>query len=277
MDCWWGLTEPAPGQYDFTGYRELWLGGKKALERRCQLHVSCLCLVLLQRLLLSRVDLVKEFGFKLQVVTCFHAQGTSSSASRKTSSEAQVGASNAAEFGRFCCNHCTTQQSPGIPLPSWLLSTRDVWYKDANGSETFSYISLWADHVEIHGRTPVKMYSPSASSLAATSRSHTHHSSHSNRDSRSTLGRPKGDWMQHFRTFFASDLGATITEMMIGLGTDGELKYPSYENLVRHLFHSLLFKKNYLFVIFSFATSFCYHYGLLLMSLLFFLSPVDHY
>ncbi|OLP82700.1 Beta-amylase 3, chloroplastic [Symbiodinium microadriaticum] len=129
VDCWWGLTEPAPGQYDFTGYREL-------------------------------VDLVKEFGFKLQVVTCFHAQGTS------------------------------------IPLPSWLLSTRDVWYKDANGSETFSYISLWADHVEIHGRTPVKMYR---------------------------------DWMQHFRTFFASDLGATITEMMIGLGTDGELKYPSYE------------------------------------------------
>jgi len=130
VDCWWGLTEPAPGQYDFTGYREL-------------------------------VHLVKEFGFKLQVVTSFHAQGSS------------------------------------IPLPSWLLSTRNVWYKDADGSETFAYISLWADHVEIHGRTPVEMYR---------------------------------DWMRHFRVFFARELGVTITEMMIGLGTDGELKYPSYEN-----------------------------------------------
>ena len=45
--------------------------------------------------------------------------------------------------------------------------------------------------------------------------------------------------MRHFRVFFARELGVTITEMMIGLGTDGELKDPSYENLVGHLFFRL--------------------------------------
>ncbi|CAJ1410860.1 unnamed protein product [Effrenium voratum] len=131
-DVWWGITEPAPKEYAFQGYKDL-------------------------------VRMVKRNALKLQIVTSFHSCGSS------------------------------------IPLPAWLLQEEGIWYQDAQGDVTKAYISLWADHVQVRGRTPLQMYA---------------------------------DWMEAFKAEFHHDLGRskTIVDIMVGLGTDGELKYPSYEN-----------------------------------------------
>eukprot|EP00415_Alexandrium_ostenfeldii_P001700 UN1700 len=97
---------------------------------------------------------------------------------------------------------CSAGDACYIPLPEWVRSQEGIWFKNALGDETKAYISLFADDVEIEvsgvpPRTPVQMYA---------------------------------DWMRAFKKEFGCRLGKTIVEMMVGMGTDGELKYPSYEN-----------------------------------------------
>lgn len=83
-----------------------------------------------------------------------------------------------------------------IPLPSFVLEAEGVWYTDADGVEDREYISLFADDVKLRGeRTPIDMYR---------------------------------DWMDAFYHEFESDLGTLITEVMVGTGPCGELRYPSY-------------------------------------------------
>mmetsp|Transcript_63216 Transcript_63216/g.112380 ORF Transcript_63216/g.112380 Transcript_63216/m.112380 type:complete len:425 (+) Transcript_63216:2-1276(+) len=84
-----------------------------------------------------------------------------------------------------------------IPLPSFVRDTPGLWFKNALGDETRAYISLFADDVKIHDRTPMEMYE---------------------------------DWIHAFAKEFSHELGSLIVEVMVGLGTDGELKYPSYTN-----------------------------------------------
>lgn len=83
-----------------------------------------------------------------------------------------------------------------IPLPSWVTHHGDVWFKDQHGNQNKEYISIFADDVPLEGgRTPLDMY---------------------------------GDWMAALAAAFEGKLGNTITEIQVGMGPCGELRYPSY-------------------------------------------------
>lgn len=73
----------------------------------------------------------------------------------------------------------------------------DIFYKDQDGNYDDEYITLFADQQTIFaGRTPVQIY---------------------------------GDFMQAFAQEFSSLLGNTVTEIQVGMGPAGELRYPSYQ------------------------------------------------
>jgi len=133
VDVWWGITEPFPGHYNFSAYRQI-------------------------------IDQAKQHGFKVQVVSSFHRCG--------------------GNVGDDCY----------IPLPAFLTNASGIWYKDAEGNEDQEYISLFADRVDVAGRTPLRMYS---------------------------------DWLNAFASEFSEELGSTIVEVMVGLGPCGELRYPN--------------------------------------------------
>jgi len=111
-------------------------------------------------------SLAKDKGMKVQVVSSFHQCG--------------------GNVGDTC----------DIPLPSFVTSSKGIWYKDSAGNEDTEYISLFADDVSIAGRTPIQMYK---------------------------------DWFQAFASKFSGDLGSTITEIQVGMGPAGELRYPAYQ------------------------------------------------
>lgn len=83
-----------------------------------------------------------------------------------------------------------------IPLPSFVHNSNGIWYKDQSGNEDKEYISLFADEVTVSGRTPLQMYK---------------------------------DWFTALASEFSSDLGNTISELQIGMGPAGELRYPAYQ------------------------------------------------
>eukprot|EP00418_Pyrodinium_bahamense_P096156 CAMPEP_0179044662 /NCGR_PEP_ID=MMETSP0796-20121207/17786_1 /TAXON_ID=73915 /ORGANISM="Pyrodinium bahamense, Strain pbaha01" /LENGTH=471 /DNA_ID=CAMNT_0020741061 /DNA_START=65 /DNA_END=1480 /DNA_ORIENTATION=+ len=111
------------------------------------------------------VALAKERGFEVQCVTSFHQCG-----------------GNAGDN----CN---------ILLPPFVYQAEGIWYRDGEGRDDREYVSLFADEVEVAGRTPLQMYS---------------------------------DWFEAFADAFEEELGSTITVMMVGMGPSGELRYPSY-------------------------------------------------
>jgi len=83
-----------------------------------------------------------------------------------------------------------------IPLPPFVRQNHGVWYTDKAGNQNQEYISLFADNVSLQdGRTPLDMY---------------------------------GDWMMALAANFSSKLGSTISEIQVGMGPCGELRYPSY-------------------------------------------------
>lgn len=89
-----------------------------------------------------------------------------------------------------------------IPLPSWVLSVGnsnpDIYYTDREGHRDPEYLSLGVDEEPLFGgRTPVQMYA---------------------------------DYMRNFSATFDQFLGSTITEVQVGLGPAGELRYPSYQS-----------------------------------------------
>ncbi|CAJ1327206.1 unnamed protein product [Effrenium voratum] len=190
-DVWWGITEPAPKEYAFQGYKDL-------------------------------VRMVKRNALKLQIVTSFHSCGSS------------------------------------IPLPAWLLKEEGIWYQDAQGDVTKAYISLWADHVQVRGRLGLAgvsvitiqdvgqlvtqymsgVFGGVGFSLGVFLYKGFPLKSYGNAEKaqllklRRTPLQMYADWMEAFKAEFHHDLGRskTIVDIMVGLGTDGELKYPSYEN-----------------------------------------------
>jgi beta-amylase len=83
-----------------------------------------------------------------------------------------------------------------IPLPAFVNDVADIWYTDKDKNQDKEYISLFADNVTIDGRTPLQMYS---------------------------------DWMAAMASTFSEDLGETITEIQVGMGPCGELRYPAYQ------------------------------------------------
>jgi beta-amylase len=87
-----------------------------------------------------------------------------------------------------------------IPLPAWVYDAADmdpdIFYTDAGGYRNPEYISLGCDDVPcLFGRTPVEAYT---------------------------------DFITAFADEFYDLMGHTITEITVGLGPAGELRYPSY-------------------------------------------------
>jgi len=87
-----------------------------------------------------------------------------------------------------------------IPLPAWVYDAAeldpDIFYTDAGGHRNPEYISLGCDEVPcLFGRTPLEAYT---------------------------------DFITAFADEFYDLMGHTITEITVGLGPAGELRYPSY-------------------------------------------------
>lgn len=87
-----------------------------------------------------------------------------------------------------------------IPLPDWVMeigeSDPNVWFTDLNGVRNMECLSLGCDDLRIfQGRTPVEMYH---------------------------------DFISAFSDRFQHLFGDCMTEITVGMGPAGELRYPSY-------------------------------------------------
>lgn len=157
VDCWWGLCEPDPQEYDFAEY----------------VNLAKMC---------------RSADLKLQVVLSFHACG------------GNIG------------------DTVNIPLPEWVISAGDTskfWFTDRFGNTNSEYISFGADHEAILPTRSVKS------------------SSTENNASNNTFRTPiqaYADFAKAFKDEMVSvqEWGTTITEIHVGLGPCGELRYPSY-------------------------------------------------
>lgn len=120
------------------------------------------------RCLQKLIGLCKDIGLKVQIVTSFHSCGGN------------------------------VDDSCNISLPEFVHNQSDIWYKDRRGHEDKEYISLFADNVQIEGRTPLQMY---------------------------------GDWFAAVADAFSGDIGSVIVDFQVGMGPAGELRYPAYQKL----------------------------------------------
>eukprot|EP01104_Vermistella_antarctica_P004963 TRINITY_DN1536_c0_g1_i1.p1 TRINITY_DN1536_c0_g1~~TRINITY_DN1536_c0_g1_i1.p1 ORF type:complete len:462 (+),score=100.66 TRINITY_DN1536_c0_g1_i1:38-1387(+) len=88
-----------------------------------------------------------------------------------------------------------------IPLPQWVLSLasgNNLFYQDANGNEDQEYLSLGIDNIAaLSGRTAVDVYT---------------------------------DFMTSFAKRYSQYLGSLISNVQIGMGPAGELRYPAYNS-----------------------------------------------
>ncbi|EQC26456.1 hypothetical protein SDRG_15701 [Saprolegnia diclina VS20] len=85
-----------------------------------------------------------------------------------------------------------------IPIPRHWFTKDDVWYTTQAGLITKEYISLWADATPLDkfGRTPLQMYS---------------------------------EFLAAFKTHVVDAYPGVVSEVQIGGGPAGELRYPSYQ------------------------------------------------
>ncbi|GLT59650.1 hypothetical protein SLA2020_324580 [Shorea laevis] len=88
---------------------------------------------------------------------------------------------------------------PKIPLPNWMTqigeSQPDMFFTDRSGQRYKDCLSLAVDDLAIlNGKTPIQVYQ---------------------------------EFCESFKSTFSSFLGSTITGISMGLGPDGELRYPS--------------------------------------------------
>ncbi|XP_077232587.1 beta-amylase 3 [Tasmannia lanceolata] len=95
------------------------------------------------------------------------------------------------------CFHASTD--PAIPLPIWVSrigETRpDIFFADRAGRRYRECLSLGVDDVPVlEGKTPMRVFK---------------------------------EFMESFRSSFSGFMGSTITDITVGLGPDGELRYPS--------------------------------------------------
>ncbi|XP_071730406.1 inactive beta-amylase 9-like [Rutidosis leptorrhynchoides] len=101
------------------------------------------------------------------------------------------------------CFHGSKQDN--IPLPSWVLkigeSKPDIFFTDRAGKRYDECLSFGVDDLHVFdGKTAMQVY--------------------------------KG-FIKSFKTCFASYMGSTITGVTIGMGPDGELRYPSNHDQIK--------------------------------------------
>lgn len=95
------------------------------------------------------------------------------------------------------CFHAS--QQPRIPLPDWVSRVGEtdssIFFTDRSGQQYKDCLSLAADDLPIlDGKSPLQVYL---------------------------------EFCENFKSSFATFMGSTITGITIGLGPDGELRYPS--------------------------------------------------
>ncbi|KAL3508042.1 hypothetical protein ACH5RR_033424 [Cinchona calisaya] len=98
------------------------------------------------------------------------------------------------------CFHASKESR--VSLPDWVSqigeSQPDIFFTDRSGQHYKHCLSLSVDDLPIFdGKTPTQVYK---------------------------------EFCENFKTSFSSFMGSTITGISIGLGPDGELRYPSYHN-----------------------------------------------
>nr|AFO84078.1 beta-amylase [Actinidia arguta] len=102
------------------------------------------------------------------------------------------------------CFHASRE--PKIPLPEWVSrigeSQPSIFFSDRAGEQYRDCLSLAVDDLPLlDGKTPIQVYD---------------------------------EFCGSFKSSFASFLGSTITGISVGLGPDGELRYPSFHNPARN-------------------------------------------
>uniref|UniRef100_A0A0C9QM63 Beta-amylase n=1 Tax=Wollemia nobilis TaxID=56998 RepID=A0A0C9QM63_9CONI len=101
----------------------------------------------------------------------------------------------------MCFHGCKYKKNkPAIGLPSWVLKVGEndpnIFFTDRAGNRYRDCLSLAVDNLPLFdGRSPLKMFS---------------------------------DVLKNFRETFSDFIGDTIVEVSVGLGPDGELRYPSF-------------------------------------------------
>ncbi|KAK9161458.1 hypothetical protein Syun_007799 [Stephania yunnanensis] len=96
------------------------------------------------------------------------------------------------------CFHAS--DSPKIPLPPWVSqigqAQPDIFFADRSGERHTNCLSLAVDDLPLlNGKTPLRVYE---------------------------------EFLESFKSAFSSFLSSTITDISVGLGPDGELRYPSF-------------------------------------------------
>jgi hypothetical protein len=218
IDVWWGIAEHAgPGQYDFAAYRKLF-------------------------------EQVASKGLKVQAVMSFHAGQCTCSAAPAVGGDSMAGW--VAAIGgdqsplpaliphvvrylpsfsqclktptvRVCvfpkrqlhtCQHLPPLPVPPaaagnnvgdccrISLPPWVLEAGeadpDIFFTDSSGYRNRECLSVGCgSHPVLHGRTPIQAHA---------------------------------DFIAAFADEFGDMLGGVVSEVTVGMGPAGELRYPSY-------------------------------------------------
>ncbi|KAK1278732.1 Inactive beta-amylase 9 [Acorus gramineus] len=104
------------------------------------------------------------------------------------------------------CFHANGR-NPAIPLPQWVSriaeSEPDIYFTDRARKRYKDCLSLAVDNLPVlNGKTPVQVY---------------------------------GEFLQSFKDSFSGFFDSTITDIMVGLGPDGELRYPSTQAKTRRV------------------------------------------
>lgn len=94
-------------------------------------------------------------------------------------------------------------KKPNIPLPKWVSqigeSQPNIYFTDKSGQQYKECLSLAVDNLPVlDGKTPVQVYQ---------------------------------SFCESFKSSFSPFMGSTITSISMGLGPDGELRYPSHHQL----------------------------------------------
>ncbi|KAJ6725420.1 hypothetical protein OIU79_003737 [Salix purpurea] len=106
----------------------------------------------------------------------------------------------------MCRSVSMVANSRKIPLPEWVSHIGDlepsIYHADRSGDHYRECLSLAVDEVPVlNGKTPVQVYQ---------------------------------EFCESFKSSFSNLFGSTITGVTVGLGPDGELRYPCHRHLASH-------------------------------------------
>ncbi|XP_058077990.1 inactive beta-amylase 9-like [Magnolia sinica] len=103
------------------------------------------------------------------------------------------------------CFHASSKD-PAVPLPQWVSQVGeaqpDIFFTDRSGRRFRECLSLGVDDLPVlDGKTPVRVFE---------------------------------EFCESFKSSFSAFMGSTITDITVGLGPDGELRYPSFQQATGH-------------------------------------------